>query len=231
MKPSIVELENPYLDVYRAALAHEIAAGRTLADIYKQPSGYCTCYECLPVGEMESGRPPYDRYTLVRHYSFAVPDDIAIHAIADLEMPVMEFGAGTGYWAWLLSQTGVEVMAFDLLPPGTPETQNGYHFEKTFFEVYPGDGPLFMEACSFCNEFALMLCWPDYNTSFAHDTLKAYQESGGETLIYVGEDEQGCTADDSFFELLDKEWSLDQMVDIPQWSTIRDYLGIYRRYQ
>lgn len=178
---------------------------------------------------MALGRHENDRHALVRRYSFAVPDDEAIGSIAGLKMPVMEFGAGTGYWAWMLSQAGVDVMAFDILPPGIPETQNGYHFEKTFHEVYPGDGSEFLKACKFCNEFALMLCWPDLDTSFAHDTLKAYQDRGGQTFIYIGEGPGGCTADDEFFELLScGDWSLDIEVDIPQWGGIRDYLEVYR---
>lgn len=231
MSDTKLMLENPYLDVYNAALKHEIAAGRMFVWMDEQPSGYCTCYECIPVGSMESGRPEYHRRVLVRRYSFAVPSDEAIVAISGLKMSIMELGAGTGYWAWMLSQAGVEVMAFDVLPPGIPETQNGYGFDKAFYDVFPCDGPEFLKACKFCNEFALMLCWPDLNTSFAHDTLKVYQDRGGEAFIYIGEGPGGCTANDEFFELLAGDWSLDTEVDIPQWFGIHDYLEIYRLKQ
>ena len=39
----------------------------------------------------------------------------------------------------------------------------------------------------------------------------------------------GCTADDSFHQLLDDEWDEDQEVDLPQWDGIHDRLTVYRR--
>ena len=43
------------------------------------------------------------RKPLIWAYAWAIPSDEAIHAIAELG-PLLELGAGTGYWAWLLRQ-------------------------------------------------------------------------------------------------------------------------------
>eukprot|EP00897_Mesotaenium_endlicherianum_P009382 jgi/Mesen1/8472/ME000478S07970 len=66
---------------------------------------------------------------LRRIYSWAVPTGEAIDAIVkSAPGGVLEIGAGTGYWAHLLRQRGVQVAAYDLQPldgdnPGT----NGHH--------------------------------------------------------------------------------------------------------
>lgn len=74
---------------------------------------------------------------------------------------------------------------------------------------------------------ALFLCWPPYDKDFAYNVLKAYQ---GNTLIYVGEGEGGCTGDDNFFKLLEKEWEEVAYDDgFTSWSGIHDQLIIYRR--
>jgi len=70
----------------------------------------------------------------------------------------------------------------------------------------------------------------------------------GEYVIFVGEGECGCTADDAFFELMEvgcmqylaelwggltmtvqEEWHLVETVDIPRWPEIHDSVQIYRR--
>jgi hypothetical protein len=56
----------------------------------------------------------------------------------------------------------------------------------------------------------LMLHWPPLGDKCAYDALKVFQ---GNWLLYAGEDEGGCTADDSFFELLRAEWVLEETFD------------------
>lgn len=51
-------------------------------------------------------------------YAFAVPNERALQVIAYYS-PVVEVGAGTGYWAGLLRKRGVEVIAVDIAPPAT----------------------------------------------------------------------------------------------------------------
>ena len=44
-------------------------------------------------------------------FAHAVPSAEALDAVAALDTPVVEIGAGTGYWAALLEQRGVDVVA------------------------------------------------------------------------------------------------------------------------
>lgn len=216
---------NPYLDEYNRIYEHERKAGRALAEIDGAPSGLCTCDECFELLR-EDKEPWTSRRRLIKKYGFAIPNREALEAIANLNTKVTEIGAGTGYWASLLQRARVDVTAFDFAPPGHAEWNNPYGFSGTYTEVYPADGPELLKAISFEHDFALMLSWPDYESTFAVDTLKAYL---GQVLIYIGEGYGGATGDDAFFAALNNDWRLAKEVDIPRWAGINDYLGIYVR--
>lgn len=56
----------------------------------------------------------YMRRVAIRDYAYAVPSAEALDVIAqESGGRVVEVGAGTGYWAWLLSRRGVDVVAVD----------------------------------------------------------------------------------------------------------------------
>jgi hypothetical protein len=74
---------------------------------------------------------------------------------------------------------------------------------------------------------ALFLCWPSYAEPWAAQSLACYT---GDLLIYCGEGEGGCTADDEFFHLLEAEW--EEIGNSPAhiaYRGIHDYLTAYRR--
>ena len=53
---------------------------------------------------------------LAQRYSYVFPDDHALATIARLG-PLVEMGAGTGYWAFCLRALGVDIVAVDQAPP------------------------------------------------------------------------------------------------------------------
>ncbi|GLE01415.1 hypothetical protein PINS_up010245 [Pythium insidiosum] len=55
-------------------------------------------------------------------YAYATPTDAALDVIAKYA-PLVEMGAGTGYWSAMLQQRGVDIAAFDACPPSA-ETSN-----------------------------------------------------------------------------------------------------------
>lgn len=153
-------------------------------------------------------------------YSWAIPSEEALDAIK-LYSPVIEIGAGTGYWAMLLQNRGVDILAFDARPPG-PGNKNGYHKPITYTEVRRGgQGTL-----SRYPTRTLFLCWPPYDTPMAADCLRRYS---GANLIYIGESYGGCTGDDTFHDQLEKEWEISQQVQIPSWPGFHDEMVIYKR--
>jgi hypothetical protein len=140
---------------------------------------------------------------------------------------------------------GVEIVAFDATPG-----QGHYVDGSCFTTVYPGDHRVLSEIPRLrgWGEHALMLCWPPYSETMASDCLDTFQ---GDTVIYIGERQNGCTGDDKFFEDLTGnvsgtedeqtgEWWVDGVelvvdwketitIAIPQWEGIHDYLTIYQR--
>ncbi len=143
-------------------------------------------------------------------YAWAIPTDEALATIAKYS-PIIEIGAGTGYWAALLQERGTDVLAFDIYQAGPKHT-------KVLFGS--------CEEIQNHPERTLFLCWPPYKTPMAIDCLKAYR---GRYLIYVGEGDGGCTGDDAFHALLCREWKPIEYVKIPRWLTIHDRLVVYER--
>jgi len=156
----------------------------------------------------------------VRRYAFAIPTEAALDAVARYA-PIVELGAGTGYWTYLLRRRGVDCVAYDLAPPDRQPNPNRLR-PLTWTHVDRGDvGVLAGHA-----ERTLFLCWPSYRDPFAARALAAYV---GTRLIYVGEPAGGHTADDDFFSLLARDWQAAENVALPNWPGTRDLLTVYRR--
>lgn len=73
---------------------------------------------------------------------------------------------------------------------------------------------------------ALLLVWPPYGSPMARLAANAWR---GEVLVYVGEGPGGCTADDSFHNLMEREFAEVAEVANPCWDGIHDWVQIYRR--
>ena len=175
------------------------------------------------------------RDELCRTYSWAIPSPFALSFVAKwVKLPVVEMGAGTGYWAWQLSQMGIDIIAYDQAPPDKTGTnhwhspRNGSHGDltgetrPTYFPVQEGT-PESLKAHS---ERVLFLCWPPYDDTMAFECLENYQ---GNRLVYIGEGSGGCTADDAFHERLDREWEEVANHRPIQWFGIHDYITVYLR--
>lgn len=131
--------------------------------------------------------------------AYAVPNENSLAAIEATGLPVVEVGAGTGYWAMLLRDRGVKVVAYDVAPAPArgsqaeqlalssaggaqrKRAQNDYHAEiPAFTEVLQGG----TEASGRHPDHALFLCYPPPKSTMAEECLQNYK---GSTLLYVGE--------------------------------------------
>lgn len=155
---------------------------------------------------------------IVNRFAWAVPNDDAIEELVKLS-PLIEIGAGSGYWAKLLSEKGGQVAAFDDFSWHKDGKQ---HFEKQWFEVQNGDERKILD---FPKE-TLFLCFPPKNSPLASHALALYK---GNTLAYVGEPRGGTTADDAFFDALEKDYILVRQISIPNWPGYNDRLQIFQR--
>lgn len=150
------------------------------------------------------------RDELIEEYAWAIPNQEAIETIATYD-PVLEVGAGNGYWAYLLRQLQVDVLATDADAPLDPDWSPVWTASaQSVVPDYP--------------DRTLLMVWPSYDEFWPTEALWAYQ---GETVIYVGEGRGGCTADDRFHQLLHDEWTLGETVAIPQYLGLNDRLEVW----
>lgn len=136
-------------------------------------------------------------------FSWAVPNDEAIEICVKYE-PLVEIGAGKGYWASLIKEAGGQIDAYDKEP----------------FELVKYGLP--DNICQH-TEANLFLCWPPYDEPMAYECLNQFKNR---YVIYVGED---CTGCEKFHELLPKQFNGIERVNIPQWYGLHDCLTIWER--
>lgn len=115
---------------------------------------------------------------LAQAYAYVFPGAQVLEQVARLG-PLVEMGAGTGYWANKLQALGSDVIAYDQAPPngeGNNRYHNGTHMwanvllgDQTFLLAHPGR--------------ALFLCWPPLFSSLG-DSLSFYE---GDTVALIGD--------------------------------------------
>lgn len=184
---------------------------------------YMHAFERLPGDWFDRFR---QRYAYVALYAWAIPNDRAIGKCVEWG-PIVEMGAGMGYWACMIQQAGGDIVAYDSHPK---RSDNRFHREDlpewakdlTWFGVIQG-GPNDLRRH---DDRTLLLCWPPYAEPFAADCLDNY---AGKRLIFIGEDDGGCTGDTDLFDKLKQDWKLVEVVDIPCWPGIHDAMYMYER--
>jgi hypothetical protein len=201
--------ENPYLNLVRMLFA---AGKEAPADEWELSPGL---YQMLDPSER--------RRELAALFAWAIPGDAALDLLARYA-PLVECGAGMGYWAALLERRGVDVAAYDLLPPGA--AANAFHRRerRPWTRVRRGST---VAAVRRHRDRVLFLCWPPHEDEAAsHAPLRAYR---GEVLIYVGERGDGVTGTLRFHRELALNWTSVENVDLPRWPWLGDRLVVYRR--
>lgn len=156
-----------------------------------------------------------------KRYAWAIPTDGALTMIAKYD-PIIEIGAGTGYWAKLLAARGVDIVAYDQAPPVAPGLNTWHPGPDLAFPVEEG-GP---EKIPLHPGRNLFLCWPPYDEPMASQCLAAFT---GNHVIYIGEGAGGCTGDEGFFNQLEAEFDEIEEETIPSWQGIHDRMTVYRR--
>lgn len=187
------------------------------------------------------------RDALVAQYGFAIPTADALLAL-DRWSPdgLFEVGAGTGYWARLLADRDVDVLAYDIAPP--PSAENQWFAGTTpWYQVAPADETI---AASHADR-TMLLIWPTRGELWPLRALELFHAGGGARLAYVGEGPGGRTGDDVFHALLGEVttcaacrlgvtespcicstaalWERVERVELPHWQGFADDLYLYER--
>jgi len=211
---------NPYRDLFEilAAPPAESEVAEEAAAITQQPT-----YWGLPYGLYQMLGLRERRQELVQLCAWAVPNQQALDALAR-HAPLLDCGAGMGYWAALLQAAGVDVIAYDLQPPGCG-VPNAFHRRRRtpWTEVRQSSA---VDAARRHGERTLMLCWPPFDDDAAsYEALRAYR---GEIVIHIGE-RDGASGSVRFHRELALNWTVLEEVDLPHWPRLDDRLRVYRR--
>lgn len=224
------------------------AAGR----VSGEPSGHLPALVGNPLLEEHHrvgllGRRHPLRHGLVRRFAYGIPNDEALEAIAAASPAgVVELGAGTGYWARLLHERGVDVVAYDRWPPGSSANEfvdDGVQW----FPVREGDE----RAVAGHVDRTLLLVWPTWNETWPAGAVAAFHAACGTTLVFVGEGPGGLTGDSVLHAQLGSTggcvacslgvadapcvcdvpvlWRAVRRVAIPQWADADDACTVYER--
>ena len=147
-------------------------------------------------------------------FAYAIPNDEALSTLAALA-PLIEIGAGNGYWAWLLRKMGVDVYASDSMPIASGTNPWFGPIRRLWTEVCEGDAKAVAEHPA----RTLFMCWPPHDMPMGSAALEQYK---GKTLVYVGHCASGNTGDPEFHVMLDRFWQLEKVVVIPCWHELQD---------
>jgi hypothetical protein len=230
-------IENPYLDDFLRVM--EYAPDEEWWSDRWRPRAVPSLLEGATSRLRSTTRAFEARDTLVKRYAWAVPNTEALETIAALDKPVVEVGAGLGYWASRLEKMGVQIVAFDKEPGGT----NTYTAGAPWTHVLYGDARQLRHTTS---DHVLLLCWPPYDEPMAAECVEVFK---GDTVVYVGEGNGGCCASSAFWEQMEGDvpgtydedgnwiegadivvdWEETAAIDIPRWYGMRDRLIVYRR--
>jgi hypothetical protein len=212
--------DNPYWDAVRDHID-------PVGSLWRTPSvGGGGAYR-LPNGRMDVdrwARESLKRTDYVKQYAWTITDPetvafVAEHSRGRLVDPM----AGTGYWAWVLTQLGVDVAAYDLNPPAPDREDNHWHRNVTAHAtVGRADA---VESVCLHSDRTLLLSWPPYGFD-ARPILDAFK---GDRVVYIGEDWGGCCGDDGLFETFERGWvKVAERVPV-QWDGMHDIVHVYDR--
>lgn len=186
---------------------------------------------------------------------FAIPNNASMKRLKQVS-PLIQMGAGSGFWAGILRQHNVDVLAYDLHPSSLQDNTNEFFDAAYIDDIHEG-------ACvdSLTLELArsrtLLLIWPNdpdpvdnkeycqddgcqgSETVWDADCLEAYVHAGGRRVVFVGEREATISGDSSadcglsatrrFQDLLEKKFVLVDTISIPNWWLNEDDMTIWER--
>ncbi|MET8051488.1 hypothetical protein ABZU75_28190 [Streptosporangium sp. NPDC005286] len=161
-----------------------------------------------------SARLAFAQMILQATYAYAVPSPQTIEWMSSFcaDLPIVELGAGRGYWAAQLARSGLAVEAYDLEPPNRTKNASFLGVAGQADVWHPvGDLDGFAARAQ-AADHVLFLCWPPgWGDKMSSEALASFEKAGGERLIYIGEPRGGKTGNDAFFDALSTRWRLDSV--------------------
>jgi len=155
-----------------------------------------------------------------RKWGFSIPCLEVVQKLVALS-PLVEVGAGTGFWSALLRSAGADIIATDIISEGSPGygMSIGTHCPITALDArtavvsYP-------ERNVFCS-------WPTRDAEWCTEAVNEIQP--GRIFALIGRPRGGTTGSPSLFDLLDARFTWIDQVEIPQFPAENDDFRVFRR--
>ena len=161
------------------------------------------------------------RRPAIRNVGFALICAEIIEHLRPLA-PLVEIGAGSGFWTATLKAAGLDVIGTD--PCGDDYATAIVHAEHAELQRLTG-----VEAVRAYPDRNVLCVWPSLGDAWCREAVAAMAHD--RTLALVGE-WNGCTADEALFEMLSADpWEEIGGFTLPQWPGIHDRLTLHRRKQ
>lgn len=165
------------------------------------------------------------RDSYIRQYGFYIVSEGFIENTVNFfgKSRILEVGAGSGFLSACLQSSGI-----DIIPTDVHLTDNRYGFKKLYTEVLEEDSVKYLKN-NRDNFDTLLMSWPNYSSTFAYKIVK--NMAPGQTLIYIGEGYGGCTADDNFFDYMEKHSEVLELETNKFNESSFSWAGIHDRVQ
>lgn len=151
---------------------------------------------------------------LKQHYSWIVPSLPAIKLLKE-HLPIVELGAGNGYWASLVAGKFDIYTAIDMHPLSE---------QHSHFPVEIGGASMLKQ---FGTETTLFICCPQYRSHMMLEALQCFQ---GTNLIYAGDHDFGLQFGDELVEELEKNWLQVSCMPLPNWTkATNNEMSVWRK--
>jgi hypothetical protein len=205
---------NPYLSLVEV-----------LAGVFTDVPGDGTVTWSVPGGLGHVLGLPARRRELAGLFCPAIPGTDALAVLAG-NAPLLQCGAGTGYWAALLTAGGADILACDAAPPEGPGSGAARRDDRhrPWTEVRAADAVTAVRAHQ---DRTLFLCSPSADDdSASYAALRAYR---GDTVVYVGGAPGGPAGTVRFHRELELNWHPAEELALPNWPGVHDRMVVYRR--
>jgi hypothetical protein len=195
-----------------AGMAEWVRAGRAPLAATLRQAGYAS--------DAERGDTWLVRGAFVANWGFSIPCAEAISALHSLS-PLVELGAGSGYWTALMRAAGADMVATDKVSEGSP----GYDLTAGLHcQIEPLCGLSAVQAHPSRNVFC---SWPTELDDWCAEAAAAIQP--GRYLGLISKGRGGNVGSDALFDLLDKAFTPKGEIVIPQFPGSADGLTFFQR--
>lgn len=179
-------------------------------------------------------KPVSDTSVLQENVPEYMPTDEAIETIAEYG-PVLEVGAGSGYWSYVLSEAGVDVIATDLSPPDVvvDDLPAGYYDavgtdEFQFISVERSESESYQRMWDTVHiaDHSCVQSYSSHSILFCHPEGFEWTEEVldmchfGQELVLVAEWYPGADATPMFFKRLAENWELVETFPVYDWASM-----------